>query len=86
MNGQAKCKTAWNMTTTLILTGQDFILALQIYGEKTGTGVNQWYPLEPWMFTVVVLWLVARQDPKNWQDIGFILLQDCSIQESHAFP
>jgi hypothetical protein len=22
-----------------------------LYANKTGTDVNQWYPLEPWMFT-----------------------------------
>jgi hypothetical protein len=28
---------------------QDFFLVLMLYGDKTGTNVNQWYPLEPWM-------------------------------------
>ncbi len=55
---------------------KDFFLAVQMYGIKTGTDVNQWYLLEPWMFTLVVLQLTARQDPKNWQHLGFILLQD----------
>jgi hypothetical protein len=32
--------------------------------------------LEPWMFTLVALWLMARQDLKNWWHLGFILLQD----------
>ncbi len=45
---------------------QDYFLALQVYGDKTGTDVNQRYPLEPWMFTLVALQLMARQDPKNW--------------------
>jgi hypothetical protein len=45
---------------------QDFILTLPMYDDKTGTDVIQWHPLGPWMFTVVVLWLVVRQDPKNW--------------------
>jgi hypothetical protein len=30
---------------------QDF-LAMQVYGNKTVTNVNQQYPLEPWMFTI----------------------------------
>jgi hypothetical protein len=45
---------------------QDYFLALQVYGDKTGTNINQQYPLEPWMFTLVALWLMARQDLKNW--------------------
>jgi hypothetical protein len=28
---------------------QDFFLVLMLYGDKTGTNVNQWYPLESWM-------------------------------------
>jgi hypothetical protein len=44
---------------------QDYFLALQVYSDKTGTDVNQQYPLEPWMFTLVALRLMARQDPKN---------------------
>jgi hypothetical protein len=39
---------------------QDYFLALQVYGDKTGTNVNQRYPLEPWMFTLVALRLMAR--------------------------
>jgi hypothetical protein len=41
---------------------QDFFLALMLYGDKTGTNINQWYPFEPWMFTLVLLWLMARED------------------------
>jgi hypothetical protein len=55
---------------------QDYFLALQVYGDKTGTDVNQRYPLEPWMFTLVALRLMARQDPKKWRHLGFIPLQD----------
>jgi hypothetical protein len=33
----------------------DLFLAVMMYGDKTGTDVNQRYPLEPWMFTVCVL-------------------------------
>jgi hypothetical protein len=55
---------------------QDYFLALQVYGDKTGTDVNQRYPLEPWMFTLVALRLTARQDPKNWWHLGFIPSQD----------
>ena len=50
---------------------QDFFLAFMLYGDKTGTNVNQWYPLEPWMFTLNLLWLMARDNPKNWWCLGF---------------
>jgi hypothetical protein len=33
----------------------DFFIGIIIYGDKTGTDVNQRYPLEPWMFTLAVL-------------------------------
>jgi hypothetical protein len=33
----------------------DLFLPLVLYGDKTGTDVNQRYPLEPWMFTTLVL-------------------------------
>jgi hypothetical protein len=55
---------------------QDLFLPLMLYGDKTGMDINQWYPLEPWMFTLVLLWLMAREDPKNWQHLGFIPSQD----------
>jgi hypothetical protein len=51
---------------------QDFFLALMLYGDKTGTNINQWYPFEPWMFTLVLLWLMAREDL-------------CSIQKRFPF-
>ena len=54
----------------------DLFLGMAIYGDKTGTDVNQRYPLEPWMFTLVALRLTARQDPKNWRHLGFIPSQD----------
>jgi len=54
----------------------DFFVALQMYGDKTGTDVNQRYPLEPWMFTLVVLRLSARENPNNWRHLGFIPSQD----------
>jgi hypothetical protein len=33
----------------------DLFLAVMMYSDKTGTDVNQRYPLEPWMFTVCVI-------------------------------
>jgi hypothetical protein len=55
---------------------QDFFLPLMLYSDKTDMDINQWYPLEPWMFILVLLWLMAREDPKNWQHLGFIPSQD----------
>jgi hypothetical protein len=55
---------------------QDFFLASMLYGDKTGTDINQQYPLEPWMFTLVLLWLMTREDPKNWRHLGFLPSQD----------
>jgi hypothetical protein len=28
---------------------------LLLYADKTGTDMNQWYLLEPWMFTAPIL-------------------------------
>jgi hypothetical protein len=33
----------------------DLFFPLVLYADKTGTNVNQWYPLEPWMFTTPLL-------------------------------
>jgi hypothetical protein len=33
----------------------DLFLPLVLYGDKTGTNINQRYPLKPWMFTTLVL-------------------------------
>jgi hypothetical protein len=33
----------------------DLFFPLVLYANKTGTDVNQWYPLEPWMFTTPLL-------------------------------
>jgi hypothetical protein len=54
----------------------DFFIGIVIYGDKTGTDVNQRYPLEPWMFTLAVLCRSAREDSGNWRHLGFIPSQD----------
>jgi hypothetical protein len=33
----------------------DLFFPLVLYANKTGTDMNQWYPLEPWMFTTPLL-------------------------------
>jgi hypothetical protein len=42
-----------------------------MYGNKTGTDVNQRYPLEPWMFTVCVIRQSAREKSNSWRHLGF---------------
>jgi hypothetical protein len=43
----------------------DFFLPLVLYGDKTGTDINQQYPLEPWMFTTPVLHRHARESAES---------------------
>jgi hypothetical protein len=33
----------------------DFFVGIMMYGNKTSTDVNQCSPLEPWMFTLILL-------------------------------
>jgi hypothetical protein len=33
----------------------DLFFPLVLYADKTGTNLNQWYLLEPWMFTTPLL-------------------------------
>jgi hypothetical protein len=49
----------------------DFFLPLVLYRDKTGTDVNQRYPLEPWMFTMPVLHRHARESAESWRHLGF---------------
>lgn len=49
----------------------DLFVPLMIYGDKTGTDVNQRYPLEPWMFTVCLLRRFAREKSDSWRHLGF---------------
>lgn len=54
----------------------DLFLAIMMYGDKTGTDVNQRYPLEPWVFTLPLLRRAAREKSDNWRHLGFIPSQD----------
>ena len=49
-----------------------FILPVILYCDKTGTDVNQRFPLEPWMFTFAVLRFIAREKSSSWRHLGFI--------------
>jgi len=50
----------------------DFFLPLILYGDKTGTDVNQRYPLEPWMFTTAILRKAFREMSDLWRHLGFL--------------
>jgi hypothetical protein len=54
----------------------DFFVGVMLYGDKTGTDVNQCYPLEPWMFTLTTLRRAAREKATSWRHLGFLPLQD----------
>ena len=51
---------------------KDLLLGLMMYGDKTGVDVNQRYPLEPMMFTLILLRRSAREDSDNWRHLGFL--------------
>jgi hypothetical protein len=57
----------------------DFFLPLVLYGDETGTNINQWYPLELWMFTTPVLRRHARESAESWHHLGFIPSLDDAI-------
>jgi Plavaka transposase len=50
---------------------KDLFLPVMMYGDKTGTDVNQRYPLEPWMFTICILRRSTREKSKSWRHLGF---------------
>jgi hypothetical protein len=43
-----------------------------LYADKTGTDVNQWCPLEPWMFITPLLWRFIHESATSWQHLGFL--------------
>jgi hypothetical protein len=57
----------------------DFFLPLVLFGDKTGTNINQWYPLEPWMSTTPVLHRHARESAESWRHLGFIPSLDDAV-------
>ena len=63
----------------------DLLLGGIIYGDKTGTDVNQRYPLEPWMFSVLLLRRFAREDANAWRHLGYApsmdLLESMTTEE-----
>ncbi len=55
----------------------DFFLPLVLYGDKTGTDVNQ--PLKPWMFTTPMLCRHACKSAESWHHLGFIPSLDDAV-------
>ncbi len=50
----------------------DLFFPLVLYADKTGTDVNQWSLLEPWMFTRPLLQRFIRESATSWQHLGFL--------------
>ena len=50
----------------------DLFFPLVLYADKTGTDINQWYPLEPWMFTTPLLQRCIHESATSWQHLGFL--------------
>ena len=50
----------------------EFLLPLILYVDKTGTSINQRYPLEPFIFTSAIIKRRLRNQPTSWRPLGFI--------------
>jgi hypothetical protein len=50
----------------------DLFFPLVLYADKTGTDVNQWSLLEPWMFTRPLLQRFICESATSWQHLGFL--------------
>ncbi len=50
----------------------EFILPIMMYVDKTGTSMNQRYPLEPFIFTTAIIRRKLRNKPTSWRPLGFI--------------
>ena len=52
--------------------GLDFLLPLILYCDKTGTSLNQRYPLEPFLLTTAIIKRCLRNYPRSWRIAGYI--------------
>ena len=50
----------------------EFVLPIIMYVDKTGTSMNQRYPLEPLMMTTAIIRRSVRIRPSSWRPLGFI--------------
>jgi hypothetical protein len=60
----------------------DLFLPIMMYGNKTGTNINQRYPLEPWMFTACILRRLAQEKSNSWRlyhQYMSVLLRDIKV-------
>jgi hypothetical protein len=52
--------------------GQDFVLPIIIYVDKTGTDANQRHSLEPVLFTLGIFKRKIRNQTRAWRILGFV--------------
>ena len=50
----------------------EFLFPIVVYLDKTGTALNQRYPLEPVLFTTAIIRRALRNCPRAWRPVGFI--------------
>jgi hypothetical protein len=50
----------------------EFLLPLVMYVDKTGTSINQRYPLEPFILTTAIIKRQLRNLPTSWRPLGCI--------------
>ncbi len=50
----------------------DLFFPLVLYANKTGTDMNQWYPLEPWMFTTPLLQRFIHESATSLRHLGLL--------------
>lgn len=55
-----------------LVEDMEFVLPLVMYVDKTGTSINQRYPLEPFIFTTAIIRRSLRNLPSSWRPLGFI--------------
>ena len=61
-----------NMEVDPFTDGIDFKVDMILYTDKTGTSMNQRYPLEPVVFTLALIRRRLRNLPKCWRPAGYI--------------
>jgi hypothetical protein len=54
----------------------DLFFPIVLYANKTGTDINQRYPMEPWMFTTPLLQRCICESATSWRHLGFLPLLD----------
>lgn len=52
--------------------GLDFLIPIIMYVDKTGTSMNQRYPLEPLLFTTAIIRRKVRNMTRSWRPLAYI--------------